>query len=75
MSTAEETAKLTTDKADEIFRASPHFDQLDDTGGEDDLGFWYYLVDGTFVLIDHSGNLSHGDYLELQGAHGGALPE
>jgi hypothetical protein len=61
MRTTKTSSKLTQDQADEIFRRSKYSDQLDDTGEADEQGFWYYLEDGTFVLIDHRGKLTHGD--------------
>jgi hypothetical protein len=59
--TSERTGNLTQEQADELFRASSYFDQLDDTGEVDEQGYWYYLEDGTFVLIDYTGKLTHGD--------------
>jgi hypothetical protein len=59
MRTAEPIAKLTQAQADEIFRNSPYFDQLDDAGPEDEAGYLYFLEDGSMVLIDWSGKLTH----------------
>jgi hypothetical protein len=49
---------ITREQADEIFRASPYFEQLD--GGDDDeRGYLYFLEDGSMVLVDWSGKLTH----------------
>jgi hypothetical protein len=58
MRTAETTAKLTQAQADDIFRASSYFEHLD--GGDDDeRGYLYFLEDGSMVLVDWSGKLTH----------------
>jgi hypothetical protein len=58
MRTTKKTAKLTQAQADDIFRSSPYFDLLDD-GDNDERGYLYYLEDGSMVLVDWSGKLTH----------------
>jgi hypothetical protein len=53
------TPAITQEQADEILRSSPHFDQLDDIGPDDERGYLYFLEDGSMVLIDWTGKLTH----------------
>jgi hypothetical protein len=55
----ENRPSITQEQADEIFRSSSHFDQLDDAGPDHNDGYLYLLQDGSMVLIDWSGKVTH----------------
>jgi hypothetical protein len=66
--TAEPTAKarrpyqpgdLAQEDADRLFRKSPYFDQLDEDYGRQDDGYLYGLTDGSMVLVNWDGEVTH----------------
>ena len=50
---------LSQEDADRLFRNSEHFDQLDEDYGRTEEGYLYGLADGSMVLVDWDGKLTH----------------